>query len=229
MRLLNKGFLAGLVVLLLSGCGTTSSDESSPASSASPSGDAVIVVGNEQPSGGSPITSDIAEDNPDYALIRKAQDIVDILRSRDLERLAQQIDPEHGLRFSPYAYIDTDHTQRFTADELPDFQRADKLIWGSYDGSGEPIELSFREYFEKFVYDHDFASAPTVSANLIVSHGNAPFNALDIYPDAAFVEFHYPGFDKKLEGMDWKSLIIVLRPAGTEWKVCAIVHSQWTI
>jgi hypothetical protein len=233
MRSWNRWLLAGLFALIIAGCDSASTGGSkgtagSPDASALPSGDGVIVIGNEQPSGGGTSSADVAEGDPDYDLIQKARDIVDILRDRDLERLAKQIDPELGLRFSPYAHIDAERHLRFTAGGLPSFQSTDKLVWGAYDGSGESIELTFREYFEKFVYDHDFASAPSITANRIVSQGNTPFNGSEIYPDADFVEFHFPGFDKQYEGMDWKSLILVLRPVDAEWKVCAIVHSQWT-
>ena len=236
----------GLLALALSGCGASSAggnSDSSPAAtvpivtpSASSSGGSVVIDGNQGEAVSSPSTSAspspssaASQPDPQRSLQQAAQDIVDILRSRDLDRLAKAIDSEQGLRFSPYAYIDSKSAQQFAADKLPSFKDTDKLIWGAYDGSGEPIELSFREYFEKFVYDQDFASAPNVSVNELVSKGNVSFNGLELYPDASFVEFHYPGFDKKNEGMDWESLIVVVRPAGDGWKLCAIAHAQWTV
>jgi len=43
------------------------------------------------------------------------------------------------------------------------------------------------------------------------------------------VEYHFPGFDKKYEGMDWASLRLVLIEAKDGWKLVGIVHDQWTI
>lgn len=249
MRKMNPLLAAGLLALLLSGCGVSSSgghSDSAPNTTVpivtptpSSSGGSVIPDGDQQgtavssPSASaspSP-TSSPAASQPDSqkSLRQAAQDIMDIVRSRDLDRLAKAIDPEQGLRFSPYAHIDSETAQHFEAAKLPSFKDTDKRIWGAYDGSGEPIELTFREYFEKFVYDQDFASAPNVSVNELVGKGNVEFNALDLYPDASYVEFHYPGFDKKNEGMDWESLIVVVRPVGDGWKLCAIAHAQWTV
>ena len=164
----------------------------------------------------------------EQSLRAKAEEIAAMLRDRDLERLKTVIDPETGLTFSPYAYIDTATAQRFRPQELPDFQDAEKRIWGAYDGTGEPIELTFREYYEKFVYDKDFAGAPEISVNELKGTGNSPFNGTEVFPGASCVEFHFPGFDPQHEGMDWESLILVLMPREQDWKLCAIVHASWT-
>lgn len=244
MRKMNPLLAAGLLALLLSGCGASpsggNSDSAPDASipivmpSPSSSGGSVILDGNQgtavtSPSASASPSPVASQPDPQKSLQQAAQDIMDILRTRDLDRLAKAIDPEQGLRFSPYAHIDSETSQRFDADKLPGFKDAGKLVWGAYDGSGEPIELTFRDYFEKFVYDQDFASAPKVSVNELVGKGNVAFNGLELYPDASYVEFHYPGFDKKNEGMDWESLIVVVRPAGDGWKLCAIAHAQWTV
>lgn len=245
MRNLSPLLAMGLLALLLSGCGASPSrgnsdsapdtpivtpTPSSPGGSLIPNGNATAVSSPSASASSTP-TSPPAASPPELqqSLKQTAQDMVDILRSRDLDRLAKVIDPEQGLRFSPYAHIDSDTAQQFDADKLPSFKDDSKLVWGAYDGSGEPMELTFREYFEKFVYDQDFASAPNVSVNELTGKGNVEFNGLELYPDASYVEFHYPGFDKKNEGMDWESLIVVVRPVEEGWKLCAIVHSQWTI
>jgi len=246
MRKLNLLLVMGLLALLLSGCGAASSadgangapDATEPVASATASqpGGSVIMDGGIQATSGSssPSAPPSASEppvasSPEQSLKQSAQEVMDILRSRDLDRLAKVIDPELGLRFAPYPHIDRETAQLFKADELPGFKDTDKLVWGAYDGSGEPIELTFRDYFEKFVYDQDFASAPNVSVNKLIGEGNVPFNGMELYSDASYIEFHYAGFDKKNEGMDWESLILVMQPNGESWKLCAIVHAQWTI
>jgi len=48
----------------------------------------------------------------------------------------------------------------FTKDQLKNLMESEEVyIWGEYDGSGDPIKLTFAQYFDKFVYDHDFANA----------------------------------------------------------------------
>ena len=48
----------------------------------------------------------------------------------------------------------TGHMDRFTRDALrAQWASPDSILWGSFDGSGDPMRLTFRQYFDKFVYD----------------------------------------------------------------------------
>ncbi|WP_123042332.1 hypothetical protein [Cohnella candidum] len=232
--------LLALMALLLAGCGDkqasgSSSDEGgTPVVPATESASAGTDAGapptessapSPEPSGSA---SQSPDTKPDSQLKQTAQDVVDALRDRDLERLSEAADPE-GLRFSPSLHIDEKTSLVFKAGELPSFKDTKKLTWGSYDGSGEPIDLTFRDYFEKFVYSQDFSSAPDVSVNQLLGKGNTPFNGTEVYPGASYVEFHFPGFDKKNEGMDWESLVLVFRQVSGEWKLASVVHGSWTI
>ncbi|MCC3375148.1 hypothetical protein [Cohnella sp. REN36] len=227
---------AVVLALQLAGCGAAGTG-SNPSSANHPTASAEASQSaspSTDPKGASPDGSPSApapsvEPSKEAQLKQTATEAAEALRDRNLKRLASLVDPERGLRFSPYAHMDDKGDQVFAKDQLPSFKSADKLNWGTMDGSGEKIDLTFREYFEKFVYDQDFASAPTVSVNKLVSRGNSAYNGKDIYPNASFVEFHYPGFDSKLDGMDWESLILTLVPDGSEWRLVAISHSQWTI
>ncbi|MBB6669913.1 hypothetical protein [Cohnella nanjingensis] len=235
---------AVVLALQLAGCGADGTDSNSASTdvptasaeaskSASPSTDpASSGTAGASPSASAPAgdqPTEAAASGPVEQLKRAAIEAAEALRDRDLKRLSSRIDPELGLRFSPYAHMDDKQDQVFAASELPSFKSTDKLAWGTLDGSGEAIKLTFRDYFERFVYDQDFAGAPTVSVNKLVGKGNTAYNGQSVYKNASFVEFHYPGFDSKLEGMDWESLILTFVPDGTEWRLVAITHAQWTI
>lgn len=240
MRRMYPLLLAALLALLLAGCGAANNEGATDVPKSTPS--PVTSQGNEpsptnisDPSSTPPPAESTGTDTqepsgiPAISLENAAHEVVDLLRDRDLNSLSKWIHPELGLRFSPYSHINPDADLTFKADELPGFKSADKLVWGSFDGSGDPIELTFREYYEKFVYNQDFADAPNVNANKIMGTGNSEYNGADVYPGSSFVEFHFPGFDKKYEGMDWQNLILVFLPDGESWKLTAIVHGQWTI
>lgn len=236
MRRLLPLSAAVLLALQLAGCGagTSSGDASvsSPVAGTEAIGTtspAEVQIGGDANSSSPAAGSPAALDAKDAALLNAAKDVAEALRDRDLKRLADWIDPARGVRFSPYAHIDGKGETVWLPDRLPTFKESTKYVWGVYDGSGEPIELTFRDYFEKFVYDQDFAGAPDVTAGRLLGKGTIEFNVKEIYPDASFVEFHYPGFDDKYEGQDWESLILVFSPAGQDWRLCAVVHNQWTI
>jgi hypothetical protein len=126
--------------------------------------------------------------------------------------------------------LNTTANLRFTSDEIAALKGDDKKrVWGIYDGSGEPIELTVAEYFDKFVYNADYLNAPQVGINSILYSGNSLENVTEAFPEASFVEYHFKGFDPQYEGLDWCSLKVVAEKLNGEWKLIALIHSQWTI
>jgi hypothetical protein len=245
MRRISPLLIAALFASILAGCGTNSpengtngsplnSPAGSPPSWIEPSASTSNDI-TPSPSAEPSQINQTSESTPDLndhqaELEEIGQEVVEILRERDLRSLTNWIDPVHGIRFSPYSYMNKETDLVFTPDTLPTFQDKSKLTWGTSDGSGEPIELTFRDYFERFVYNKDFADAPNISVNKIMGIGNVEFNGAALYPGASYVEFHFPGFDKQFEGMDWQSLVLVFVPQEDDrWKLAAIVHGQWTI
>ena len=88
-----------------------------------------------------------------------AYQVLQALAAKDLETVASFLHPQQGLRFSPYAFVREDH-QVFMAEDLPGLFDSDEVyVWGRYDGSGEPIVLTFADYYAEFVYSSDFADA----------------------------------------------------------------------
>lgn len=157
-----------------------------------------------------------------------ALNVAAALGSRDMGVLATYVSPDQGLRFSPYGYIDTKTDQVFTQEQVGSlFDDTKVYSWGAYDGSGEPIELKFSAYFDRFLWDRDFLNAETVGNNHIVGQGNTLVNIGEAYPDSTFVELHFAGTQDG--GMDWSSLRLIFQEKdGLRWLV-GISHDQWTI
>jgi len=161
-----------------------------------------------------------------------SKEILTAVKNKDYEKFASFIDSIEGIRFSSYGYIDTTRDKTFTIQHFLNYSTDEKNVkftWGVYDGSSEKIILTVDEYFKKFVYDVDFLNAPHINLNKTMSAGNS-FNNIDsIYKNCVYVEFYFPGFDKKYEGMDWRSLKLVFKKAGNKLNLVAIIHDQWTI
>jgi len=83
-----------------------------------------------------------------------------------MKELSKLVHPVNGVRFSPYAFVDKKSDVRFTPAMLR-VAIADRgvRVWGTTDGSGKPIRLSFANYFKRFVYDRDFANTSGVLHN----------------------------------------------------------------
>lgn len=170
------------------------------------------------------------DSSTEQSIRNKSNEVMLALKDRDMSRLAGLIHPDKGVRFSPYAYVDREKDQKFTSEQIKDIYNTEKkYLWGSYDGSGDPIELTFKEYFDKFVYNKDFALAPEIGYNRIIKQGNTIININEAYPGSIFMEYHFPGFDPQYEGIDWMSLRLVFENKDGVWYLVGIIHDQWTI
>ncbi len=159
-----------------------------------------------------------------------SDDVLHMLKDKDMSRLKKLVHPDKGIRFTPYSHIDANKDVKITAAQFAGLMaETKKRLWGSFDGTGDPIDMPFSEYYKKFVYDADFLEASQIVFNEPVQRGNSLVNIKETYPDAAFVEYHIPGADPGNNGMDWKSLILVWEQKDGTWYLIGIIHNQWTI
>ena len=172
-------------------------------------------------------------------LRERARAVLAALSARDMKALAALADPARGLRFSPYSSVDTEADVVLSPAELRAAMRRKKVLtWGSYDGSGFPIELTFAGYYQRFVWSQDFRRAPELTVDRGEPTGNTSDNLGEVYPppSAHFVEAFLEG-PEKFGGMAWQSLRLVFidEPADgrddasvTTLRLVGIVHGQWT-
>lgn len=161
----------------------------------------------------------------------RAREVMLALKAGNMTKFSTLVHPRKGVRFSPYASVLPDEDRVVKKNQLVQmWASARRYKWGGYDGSGDPIRLTFRKYYRRFIWDHDFTGAKNVHYNPeTMSHGNTPNNIRAIYPQAIAVEYYLPGFDSKLSGMDWASLWLVFEKYGSQWYLVGVVHDEWTI
>lgn len=165
----------------------------------------------------------------DSLLLKVAEQVLVAIKAKDFSRLSSFVHPVRGVRFSPYAYIDTPRGRTLSAKQLAgQEEEQQKFTWGSFDGTGKPIRMNIGEYFDRFVYDKDFLHAEKRSVNEFLGGGNSLNNLKEIYPDAAFTEFYFPGFDPAYGGMDWRTLRLVFQTENGQPYLIAIIHDEWT-
>ncbi len=165
----------------------------------------------------------------EHVIAQTAQQAILALKDKDMGKLAQMAHPEKGLTFSPYA-APHENSITWKAEELSDKLHDTTIYsWGHYDGTGAPIDLPFAAYYDRFVYSNDFAHAPQIAYNQIIG---GPFkgSSLDMYgSNIILVEYHFPGFDPKYEGMDWRSLLLIFQETDQRWYLVTIAHDEWGI
>ena len=172
--------------------------------------------------------SNQTEDSPN--LLITALKTMELLKNKEMTKLADMVHPQKGLRFSPYFFVDVQNDKVFNAQQVAGLNEDTAVYtWGVYDGIGEPIELTFNDYYDKFVYDEDFLNPHLIGNNTPIGSGNTVDNVAEAYPDGTFIEFHFTGFAPGYDGMDWRSLRLVFEQNEGKWYLVGIIHGQWTI
>lgn len=166
--------------------------------------------------------------NDSILLFQMATKILNTVKNRDYKRLAPFIHPQHGIRFSAHANIDTIKDRKFSVDELITLAKQNrKISWNS--GWTDDAELlNVNQYFSKYIYDVDFLNAELKSLNKFHSQGTELNNIKEIYPGCNVVELFFSGFEKKYEGIDFRALRLVFKMQDKIFYLIAIVHDQWT-
>jgi hypothetical protein len=164
----------------------------------------------------------------EQAVLDRAAQVIAALMDKNMTALSGYVHPQLGLRFSPYAFVRVTD-QVFSVDKIAGlWVDGTVYTWGAYDGSGASIDLTFADYYSKFIYDVDFANAPQLALNHRLGVSTSMDNSHEFYPGAMIVEFYFPGFDPQFEGMDWRSLRLVFMEDNTTWYLVGVIHDQWT-
>lgn len=163
-------------------------------------------------------------------LLTYSMEVMETIRDKDMDALSKCVHPNLGIRFTPYFYIDMQDDMVFTAQQIEVLMQDNQLYnWGNYDGSGEPIELTFSDYYDSFIYSNEFINPQIIGNNVAIGKGNETDNITIAYPNAQFVEFHFSIIDPQYGGADWSSLRLVFEELNNTWYLVGIVHGQWTI
>lgn len=219
-------------LIVLSGCGTTAPTAANdvPPAIASPAATAASPTAlpptalPATPT--APVLSGGPPDDTETIVTTRARQVIQALAAQDMSQLATFVDPQRGLRFSPYAYV-LDEQVVISQAQVPDLmQDATQYVWGYQDGSGLPIAMTFEAYYAQYVYTRDFANAPQVSMNERLGQGNTIDNSREYYPASLVVEYHVPSAP---EQFDWQSLRLVFQENAGTWYLVGIIHDQWTI
>ena len=168
----------------------------------------------------------------DSILLKVTRTILITLKNKNYSAFANYINPVEGIRFSPYGFVDTVHDIKFSKQKFINQavkSEQDMIVWGEFDGTGDPIRMTLNNYMQRFVYDVDFVKPEKFKVNEFIGHGNSLNNLLSVYKNCDFTESHFSGFEKKYEGMDWKSLRLIFKERNRRFWLVGIVHDEWTL
>ena len=165
----------------------------------------------------------------DTHLLERAESVLESLQAEDYSSLSALIHPDKGVTLTPFSTVSAEYDRTMSSLEVSDLSQDQEVyVWGVMDGSGSPIRSTCSEYFDRFVYNADYAQAPEVGVDTVLMSGNALENVSDAYPQARFVDYNFPGIVPEKNGYDWCSLKLVFEPWQNDWYLVGLIHSEWT-
>jgi hypothetical protein len=155
----------------------------------------------------------------------QSAEIVRHFMDRDMTHMIRHVHPNHGVRFSPYATL-TKADVVFTPQQMLNlFNNKKAYAWGIYPGTGDPVKMTFGEYYKRFVYARDFSQAPDVTYNAVARPGSTGNNSASFFEGSRFIDYHWPGTEAA-GGKDWKTLRMVFMPWQNNWLLVAVVNDE---
>lgn len=171
----------------------------------------IIVAGNAQA---------LAQSRQKTEVLKLSGQVVKALKARDMNKLARLVHPSKGVRFSPFSSIQKKDLVFKPAELRTLFKSKKVYYWGDLDESEDQINLTFAQYYKKFVYDYDFARPDKINYNLKQNNGIMVNNIAEMYPKGVEVEYFIDGTDDKMYG----SLRLIYEKHAARWYLVGIVR-----
>lgn len=180
---------------------------------------------------GSKITGNQAAKKLDVSTVNE---VISLIQSKDFNALSDFVS-DKGLIVKPYYTPNQKQGRILTKDVVASFFN-DVAVreWGVQDGSGLPLKMTDLQYYEKFIYPHNFLKLAKVSYDASLVNGNTlPLDEVlkELFPNSniSYAEYYISGIDPKYDGMDWGSLALIFENISGDWKLVGILHNEWTI
>lgn len=230
--------LAAAALVLLAACSNTPAAEpgvtATPVQTEQPAAETPAPSQSPEPSAApaaSASPSAVPDEGTPPTALEAASTVMRALENGNMKTLSAWVSRDQGVRFSPYGYVDIENDLVFSQEEISGLMEdTEQRTWGSFAGSGEPIKLTFAEYFKRFVYDADFVNDAKITLNQAENKGTMINNINEVYPADKYdyVDYHISSIDPQYQGMDWRSLRLVFEKIGEDRILAGIVHDEWT-
>ena len=177
----------------------------------------------------SPNNASTSSDMSQQTLIQQAMRIQRALANNDYARVADDIHPTRGVRFSMYAYIQPESDKVFSREQYAQYidESNIRFTWGQKDGTGTLYVTPLPDYLKDWV-KADYFNNQSTTINATAAVGNSINNLDRIYQNSDYVEFYNPGVNPEYGGLDWRALRLVFDEYQGKRYLVAIVSDQWT-
>ncbi|MBL6785547.1 MAG: hypothetical protein ISQ32_04520 [Rickettsiales bacterium] len=144
--------------------------------------------------------------------------VIKSIKFKNFTLLRSYVHPKYGIRFSPDIYVMSSDIL-FNADNL-ESRFNDNYIydWGSLRNL-ENMKMNFRDYYRKFIYNHDYALSNNITYNDFTNPNNIVDNTYNFYPDSIVVEYSSDNLSENEESY----LRLVFEEYKNDWFLSGII------
>jgi hypothetical protein len=155
----------------------------------------------------------------------QADAVIQALKQHDMAQVATFVHPTAGLQFGLEGRIQNSPT--FSKSQVQAlWTDPTEYLWGHVGGQPTEVKSSFQAFYPGSIYHQDFANAPVVSYGKVAKESNSN----DTVPAGQMmVDYHFPGFDPKYDGMDWTSLRLYFAQHDGQWYLLSVISDNWKI
>lgn len=156
----------------------------------------------------------------------RTQTAIQYIKDKNFKSLAEMIHPTKHLRVSHTSEIQINSETLINKEQLESLPSdKTKYTWGITDGQGQLVNLTFEEFYEKYIYDVDYAKEAEVIYNKYTQRPNQNNNNVyQIFNSGIVVEYFYKGSEEN-DYTDWKSLYLCFESYENIWYLSGIIHS----
>lgn len=164
-----------------------------------------------------------------FDIVDLSRDILTLMENESFDELSNFAHPIKWVRFSPYTYIDVDHSMVLYPDDFQGDLNSGTFLRGYTDWWGFEIIETKYDYFKNRVYSTWFLFADQTFIDQKISRWNNLNNLDDVFPNTHQIEYYFDWFDPQYEWIDWQSLTLVFEEYNGYYYLVWVIHGCWTI
>lgn len=158
---------------------------------------------------------------------KKTHETITFIKDKDFKNLAKNIHPINGLTLSSTTEIKVSADTSISKEVVATWDIDDdkKYTWGVIDGEGKEIELTLREYYNRYIYDNDYLNNSEINYSKYQQRDDSKKNNVyDVYKEGIVVEYFNKGTEEN-NFVDWTSIYLCFEKYNNSWYLSGIVHS----
>ncbi len=167
----------------------------------------------------------VCKQNP---IIDRAREVLFMLQNKNYSQLEEFISSD-GLALNnlPNVNLTKNNVLKKDISDIPNDSKVH--LWGYTDGKGDPINLTTKDFIEKWITPELFINADEIVVNKIKDEGTNSLNTVLQDAGNRTVIGFYHASDAAYPGLNWATLYLVFDQENGVYMLRGISRNQWSI